>query len=79
MIRHEGISEKADVWSVGCTVIEMLTGKVPWIDINSKFDKAFKEITGKAVAPLPKDISADCRSFLERCLTINVGKRWGVS
>lgn len=57
----------------------MLSGKVPWIDINPKFEKAFKEITGKAIAPLPKDISPDCRSFLERCLTINVTKRWGVS
>lgn len=57
----------------------MLTGKVPWIEINPKFEKAFKEITEKAIAPLPKDISADCKSFLERCLTINVAKRWGVN
>lgn len=37
VIKNEGISEKSDVWSVGCTVIEMLTGKIPWADINPKF------------------------------------------
>lgn len=25
---------QADVWSVGCTVVEMLTGRMPWPDVN---------------------------------------------
>jgi len=30
VILGHGGNEKADVWSVGCITVEMLTGKVPW-------------------------------------------------
>ena len=29
-----GHSYSADVWSLGCTLIEMLTGKPPWNDVT---------------------------------------------
>ena len=35
VIRQEGYGLSADIWSFGCTVLEMLTGKLPWSQFNN--------------------------------------------
>ncbi|XP_057793766.1 mitogen-activated protein kinase kinase kinase 5-like isoform X2 [Salvia miltiorrhiza] len=53
-----------DIWSVGCTVVEMLTGKPPWGDINGV--QAMFNILNKT-PPIPENLSCEGRDFLLCC------------
>lgn len=59
-------SAKVDVWSLGCTVLEMITGEHPWMELTSL--AALYQI-GKHNAPaIPTTISDVAKDFLSMCL-----------
>ncbi|XP_043712647.1 mitogen-activated protein kinase kinase kinase 5-like isoform X2 [Telopea speciosissima] len=61
-----------DIWSLGCTIIEMLTGKPPW----SEFEGAaamFKVL--RESPPIPETLSPEGKDFLECCFRRNPAER----
>ncbi|KAL6201835.1 hypothetical protein ACLB2K_025547 [Fragaria x ananassa] len=69
VIRGTGHDFSADIWSVGCTVIEMATGNPPW---NQQFETiaAFFYCVGtsKSHPPIPEHLSSAAKDFLHECL-----------
>ena len=46
VIELKGASTKSDIWSLGCTVIELLTGRPPYANItNSMSGKLFNFVS----------------------------------
>ncbi|KAK1807000.1 hypothetical protein P4O66_004839, partial [Electrophorus voltai] len=65
VINGEGYGRKADVWSVACTVVEMLTQKPPWAEYEA-MAAIFKIATQPTKPSLPDGVSDACRDFLRQ-------------
>ncbi|KAM6422456.1 mitogen-activated protein kinase kinase kinase 3-like [Rhynochetos jubatus] len=65
VISGEGYGRKADVWSVACTVVEMLTEKPPWAEFEA-MAAIFKIATQPTNPQLPDAVSNSCRNFLKQ-------------
>lgn len=68
VILQTGHSLPADIWSVGCTVIEMATGKPPWSEQFQEVAALFHIGTTKSHPPIPEHISPPAKDFLLKCL-----------
>uniref|UniRef100_A0A8C2HMV9 Mitogen-activated protein kinase kinase kinase 22 n=1 Tax=Cyprinus carpio TaxID=7962 RepID=A0A8C2HMV9_CYPCA len=65
VINGEGYGRKADIWSVACTVVEMLTQKPPWAEYEA-MAAIFKIATQPTKPNLPEHVSDACRDFLRQ-------------
>jgi len=60
---------KADIWSLGCLIIELKTGKSPWGKLDNFIQALFKIGRSQALPEFPVDISDNLKDFL--CMCIN--------
>ncbi|KAL0735098.1 hypothetical protein Bca4012_011308 [Brassica carinata] len=74
VVRGECQGPESDVWSLGCTIIEMVTGKPPWINDGAE---SLRTIGFSDDLPkFPARLSETGRNFLEKCLRRDPSERW---
>ena len=77
VLRNEKLDFKADLWSLGCTVIEMATGRPPWGDeVSNPMAVVLKIAFGNDKPQLPSHMSKEGLDFLTRCLERDPKLRW---
>ncbi|KAL4555555.1 hypothetical protein LXL04_038177 [Taraxacum kok-saghyz] len=66
----------ADVWAVGCTVIEMATGGSPWVNVNDAVSVLYRIAFSGEIPEIPEEFSDKGKDFIKKCLIRDPRERW---
>ncbi|XP_066135155.1 mitogen-activated protein kinase kinase kinase 19 isoform X3 [Saccopteryx bilineata] len=69
VINESGYGRKSDIWSIGCTVFEMATGKPPLASMNRMAAMFYIGAHRGLMPPLPEYFSENAADFVRVCLT----------
>ncbi|XP_019378040.1 PREDICTED: mitogen-activated protein kinase kinase kinase 19 isoform X1 [Gavialis gangeticus] len=69
VINESGYGRKSDIWSIGCTVFEMATGKPPLASMNRIAAMFYIGAYRGLMPPLPDHFSGIAADFVHVCLT----------
>ncbi|KAI1492133.1 kinase-like domain-containing protein [Biscogniauxia mediterranea] len=70
VVKQTSYTRKADIWSLGCLVVEMMTGTHPFPDC-SQLQAIFKIGGGKAAPTIPDSASPEAVEFLSKTFEID--------
>ncbi|KAK8490816.1 hypothetical protein V6N12_011446 [Hibiscus sabdariffa] len=73
VIEMSGVCAASDIWSVGCTVIELLTCVPPYFDLQPM--PALFRIVQDEHPPIPDSLSPDITDFLRQCFKKDARQR----
>jgi serine/threonine protein kinase len=58
----------SDIWSLGCTIIEMATGEPPWAEYKNPMAALYNLMHTNMPPSFPNSLSENCKNFLSCCL-----------
>ncbi|CAH2065298.1 unnamed protein product [Thlaspi arvense] len=78
LMSHHFVDFGTDIWALGCTVVEMLSGRAVWEEHGDLGFDDWVDLIGytECLPRVPGWLSEDAKDFLSRCLERDVHKRW---
>ena len=67
--------KKADIWSLGCTLLEMSTGLPPWAKLENHLEAILKIGKSEETPEIPSNLDTDLIDFLKKCFVRNPKER----
>lgn len=67
VIMEQRYSKKSDVWSIGCTFLQMATGNPPYSEFSNHIAALFHITSSTDPPPMPDDLSDNARAFVLEC------------
>ena len=71
-------SRYSDIWSLGCTIIEMATGQPPWSQYSNQITALYNIMNATNPPELPGFLTSDLQDFLNKCFKMNPRERSNV-
>lgn len=75
MVQEKGVNFKADIWSLGATVLEMKSGKRPWAEYTDTVGLIFKIGQNEEAPPIHEDTHPLVRQFMDSCFQLDPDNR----
>ncbi|XP_047147132.1 mitogen-activated protein kinase kinase kinase 20-like [Vigna umbellata] len=79
-VKNNEYEPLADIWALGCTVVEMVTGKPVWDVSNgsSIWSLIIRIGVGEELPKITEELSEEGKDFLEKCFVKDPKNKWSV-